>query len=151
MLNFPHMGGCTKAAPEIGWIRARTPRTWNHFSGRFQKWMEFWPFFDRLVLEGEGRGRGNGGTWRFQFASHSRIYLHFLCPFALLKVLKNFQKEWKNRPFSGKKFWRENFLKKWRKKVWGLVWGLGHRKQWGMPKYLISQSPQPNPHTFFLH
>ena len=53
-------------------------------------------------------------------------------------------------------YFGDNFLiiynkKKWKKIIMGIGWGLCHRKIARVPKYLNNQSPQPNPHTFFLH
>ena len=39
-------------------------------------------------------------------------------------------------------------MKKW---VLGIGWGLCHRKIARASEYLNHQSPQPNPHTVFLH
>ena len=145
------MGDATKTAPDMGGIRVRTPLTWNHFpkmNGNF-------PFFWIIPIKKGEKPQGGVGVQKPRMPPWDTEYTIRIPIDALsLKIfkIKIFEEnEWKNENFFDIDFWRQKILKLMEKKIMGIGWGLWHRKILRAPKYLNHQSPQPNPHTFFLH
>ena len=153
MLYFHHLGASTKAAPAIGAMGVRTPRTWNNFPKMNGIFWQKWTFLSPPWLQGEiryGSGRGAPGKYgppRCQICNTIPIS----CPFQKFQIHQvEGQNEWNLQFFFWVIFWRENFFRETEKWGLGIGRGLWHRKVEGVPKNLNRQSPQPNPHTFFF-
>ena len=145
------MGDATKTAPDMGGIRVRTPRAWNHFSKMNGNFGHFLALIEKKGRKAKGEGRAQKPRmppWDTEYTI--RIPIDALS----LKIFKNKilgENEWKNEKFFFIDFLKKKNKKLMEKKIMGIGWGLWHRKILRAPKYLNHQSPQPNPHTFFLH